>query len=384
MMALYICVLRECEWIAPFGLTAKRPSAGNMVTAHLPLMPQRFYMRGETKLSCGYGTKRPIPGGTAARGFIGICGWSFVPAPIFCRTEYTLIPQNSTIQIEAVLCPENATYPKVEWSITDAAGIPSYIATLEAIGKAAKITTIGDGEIWLRCMTRNGGEHMTIISQICLIAKGLGKPFLDPYEFIDGGLYTDTNAPLTNGNERGVATPRDRISYVGFQNVDFGSYGADTLTLPVFSLSPEPFPIDIWEGIPGEADSKKLFTVTYQSGSIWNTYIEETYALPRRIKGVKTICLGFNQKVHLKKFSFVRLEKGFSELAAAEYDALYGDTFRRAGDCVEGIGNNVTLRFQDMDFSKTRPNGIAITSKTPLKTNSIQLRLRHRKTGTEQ
>jgi len=287
---------------------------------------------------------------------------------------FALGPDCKTAHIKAVRMPENATWTDLEWEVTDAAGIPSLISSIKAKGDNTELTVFGDGEVWLRCMTRNGGEKVKIISQLCFSVSGLGVPFLNPYGFISGGLYTDTNEELSNGNERGVATPRGVESYVAFRRVDFGSYGADTITLPLFSLTPEPFPLEIWEGIPGEEKSEKLSTVTYTSGSKWNTYIPETYVLPRRLKGVCTVSFVLNQKVHIKGFSFEKPEKGFSKHLAAEHDALYGDSFTRRDMFVENIGNNVTLRFENMDFTSEVPSRIRICGRSPLENNSIHLR----------
>ena len=46
---------------------------------------------------------------------------------------------------------------------------------------------------------------------------------------------------LENGNEHGVATARDGESQVGFKNIDFGSYGSDEITVPIFALTDDPY-----------------------------------------------------------------------------------------------------------------------------------------------
>ena len=303
-----------------------------------------------------------------------------------------LNPENPSVLVRGRIRPENASYRDLEWRLTDRQGIPSNLGLLEVLDRESpetasgqddpvassqgmvRVTAVGDGEIWLRCMTRNGGREISLIAQRCFRGEGLGKPFLNPYGFIAGGLYTDTDAPLTNGNERGVATPRDRESYVGFRDVDFGSYGGDTLTLPLFSLTREPFPIDIWAGIPGTPGCEKLCTVTYTQGSRWNTYIPQTFTLPRRLKGVQSIAFGLRQKVHLKGFSFAG--KGFGAFTAGESDRLYGDHYRKAGSSVEDIGNNVTFEYHDLDFVEKQPRAIVLEGRTPLAVNSIQLRLK--------
>ncbi|MDR2931972.1 MAG: DUF4982 domain-containing protein [Oscillospiraceae bacterium] len=284
-----------------------------------------------------------------------------------------LSPERRSVEIKALIRPGNATYRDLIWAVTNAAGIQSTAATIEARGDSAVVTALGDGAVWLRCMTKNGGDKISLIAQQRLTVSGLGEAYLNPYGFISGGLYTDTSVELTNGNDRGVATLRDGVSHVGFRDVDFGDYGSDTITLPLFPLQQEPFPLEIWEGMPGEAGSEHVCTVTYKSGMKWNTYQEETYKLPRRFKGVTTICFVLRMKVHIKGFYFEK-QKAWARLAAGAHNDIYGDSFRLNGDCVEGIGNNVTLAFTDMDFSDRKVTGITIRGRTPLAGNTVHIR----------
>ncbi len=297
---------------------------------------------------------------------------------LHCEGGFRLGPQRPYADISAVIRPANASYTEVEWAVTDASGIPARTATLQAEGAKVRLTALGDGEVWLRCYSRNGTGKVRIISQLRFQADGLGGVLLNPYAFVAGGLYTHSNTTLTNGNEHGIATPREGESHVGFAGLDFGAYGADTLTLSIFSLTPPPFPIEIWAGMPDEAGAEKLCTVTYTGGSRWNTYIPQTYTLPRRITGVATLCFVFRQKVHLGGFVFQKPDKAFSRLAAADADAIYGDAFTPAGSRVENIGNNVTIRFTGLDFSVRTPQTFSLCGQTPLKVNPVQLRMARR------
>ena len=107
-------------------------------------------------------------------------------------------------------------------------------------------------------MTRNGTDIVKVISQLEFQAQGLGEANLNPYGFIAGGMYTYAEGDVGNGNEHGVSTARDGRTVVGFDHVDFGSFGSDRITLPVFELGGEECPIEIWEGIPGKPDSEML------------------------------------------------------------------------------------------------------------------------------
>ena len=278
------------------------------------------------------------------------------------------------ISVRAVVHPENATYGELEWRVTDKAGIDSGIAGLSASGDTAMVTAIGDGDIYVRCSARNGGDRTNLYSQLDFGITGLGRAHLNPYGFVSGGLYNRSNVELTNGNERGVATLRDGVSHVGFEGLDFGPVGADEISVPIFSLSGEPFPIEIWEGMPDDPDGRKLATVTYASGSRWNTYIAESYKLPARLKGVTTLCFVLRQKVHIKGFSFTKIEKAYEQLDARDYSVIYGDSYKVTREAIEGIGNNVTIEFDGMDFSGAGVSKLHICGRTPLDLNSIQLR----------
>ncbi len=275
--------------------------------------------------------------------------------------------------VRARTFPPDATYGDLRWRLTDAAGIDSPLGSLIVAedGRSTTLLPRGDGTAYVRCGPGNGKDHWAFISQIPVVFEGLGTPFLDPYAFVAGGLYNAGNVPLTNGNERGVATLRDGESDVGFRGLDFGPYGSDELILPLFPLDKEPFFFEIWEGLPLEG-GQKICTVLYDKGSLWNTYQEITCLLPRRLRGVTTLCFVFRQKVHLKGFRFVRKERAFARLAAGEHDAAYGDSYTLCGDAVEGIGNNVTLLFEGMDFGEQGAGSVRICWRSRHPRNSIQ------------
>ncbi len=263
--------------------------------------------------------------------------------------------------ISAKVFPSHATHADLTWRLTNAAGIDSPLGSLQIApdGRSVSVTARCDGEAYARCMASNGRNHPTLISTHRLEFTGKGRMFLDPYGFVSGGLYDASNVELTNGNERGVATLRAGESHVGFRNLDFGAFGSDAIALSLFPLGHEPFDFEIWEGMPLEG-GEKVYTARYDKGSVWNTYQEVSYTLPRRLRGVTTLCLVFRQKVHIKGFRFDKLQKAFERLEAAENDGLYGDAFTIVDGAAEGIGNNVTLTYQDMDFGSVGASRVAL------------------------
>ncbi|MDR0292946.1 MAG: DUF4982 domain-containing protein [Oscillospiraceae bacterium] len=270
--------------------------------------------------------------------------------------------------------PKGATWNDLRWRLTDAAGIDSPLGELSVSedGLSAVIKPKGDGEVWVRCEAGNGREHAAIISQTSLEITGMGSPFLDPYTFVSGGLANRSNVKLTNGNERGVVPAGGGESHIGFAGLDFGGYGSDELTVPLFPLSHDPFEFEIWEGMPEEG-GERLLTVPYDKGSVWNTYQDVRCKLPRRLRGVTALCFVFRQKVHIKGFVFTRYDKAFARLDAAENDGLSGDAFTINGGAVEGIGNNVTILFRDMDFGEAGAGSVTLNTRSALAANSVRL-----------
>ncbi|MDR2546315.1 MAG: DUF4982 domain-containing protein [Lachnospiraceae bacterium] len=277
--------------------------------------------------------------------------------------------------------PANATYDELEWRLTDSAGIDSPLGTLIVADdhRSAVIEPCGDGELWVRCATRNGRDHIVLISQVMLQTTGYGVPFLNPYNFVTGGLADRSNVKLGNGNERGIVSARDGDSYIGYSNLDFGSFGSDELIVPIFPLSHDPFDFEIWEGMPDEAGAERLAIVHYDLKPIWNTYQELKCQLSRRIRGVKTLCFVMRGKVHVKGFVFTRYEKAFMRLNAADNDGISGDSYTVKDTAVVNIGNNVSIVFTAMDFGEGGAGSITLSTRSALKGNSVQLMLDDRR-----
>ncbi|KUP21250.1 sugar-binding domain-containing protein [Paenibacillus sp. DMB5] len=292
---------------------------------------------------------------------------------ILCPEGTVLTPDKSGLPILVKLHPENATYHDVEWRITNAAGVDSNIATLEVKEQEVLITPLGDGDVFVRCGVRNGAEGIRIYSQMEIKLSGFGQAYLNPYEFISAAYHSSASYNLTNGNERGVATAREGESLICFERIDFGSYGADELTMPIFALDSEEYPIEIWEGIPGQSGAVLLDTVLYQKPSRWNVYQEETYKLSRQLRGITTISFILRKKIHLKGISFARRHKAFARLGALENSRVYGDTFSVTERSIEGIGNNVSLVYEDMDFGKQGAVRLQICGRSGLANNTVHL-----------
>jgi beta-galactosidase len=278
------------------------------------------------------------------------------------------------MRVRAKLYPENTSYQEVEWSVVNDAGIVSNIAKVVAFGHEVKVTALGDGEFRLRCTSKNGTDKTKLISQLEFKATGLGDAYKDPYGFISAGLYDYSKGEVGNGNERGVATSRDGETQVGFHDIDFGLYGSDTITIPIFALSSDEYSLQIWEGLPDEEGCELLADVIYQKPSKWNVYQEETYHLSKRLRGITSISFALHAKVHIKGFSFEKKNRAFEQNMAVECDNIYGDTFTITENSVEGIGNNVSLEYENMDFASEGASKIVIYGRSPIDKNTIHIR----------
>lgn len=298
--------------------------------------------------------------------------------------------QKKQMRITASIMPKEAAEmlkpQDLIWKAVNDAGIESPLAKVEPEKDAfaAKVTALGDGEFRVRCMVKNGTDKVKVISQLEFRVEGQGRAYLNPYEFIAGGLYTYAEGEVGNGNEHGVSTARDGRTVVGFDKIDFGNIGSDRITLPIFELGGEPCPIQIWEGIPGQEGSELLADVVYHKPSIWNVYREEAYTLKRRVKGIAQLCFVLNQKIHLKGFSFTPVQKAYEKLYAAETDAIYGDDFTILEKEIHKIGNNVTLEYHDMDFGQEGCECITICGRTQNDKNTIHISIADAITGEEE
>lgn len=292
---------------------------------------------------------------------------------LYCETGSRFTDSSREKTVTAAVFPADAMEQELYFEVVNDAGIESHLAKVEFSGNQAKVTALGDGSFRLRCIARNGTARAKVISQLEFTAEGLGQAYFNPYQFIAGGMYTWHEGDAGNGNEHGVSTARDGRTVIGYEGIDFGLFGSDRITLPIFELGSEECPIEIWEGIPGREGSELLLSAVYHKKSIWNTYQEETYCLPRRVKGITTISFVLNQKIHLKGFCFEQPDKARAKLMAGEADRIYGDKYTIDGNFVKDIGNNVTLEYADMDFGAEGVNSITICGKTANDVNSIRI-----------
>ncbi len=289
---------------------------------------------------------------------------------------------NDTITVEAHVEPPLADDQELTFRAVNDTGVTVNLVSLAQDGHRVVMKAKGDGSFRLFALSKSGTDKTRVMSQLEFTIDGFGQAYTDPYEFVAGSLYTSVpKGDVGCGNERGVATGRDGDTVVCYDNLDFGDVGSDEITIPIFALDDNEYPIQIWEGVPGEEGSEMVADVVYQKPSIWNVYQEDTFRLNRRLKGITGISFHVCQKIHIKGFSFTKIEKAWLELKAGEADGVYGDSFVRNDGRIEGIGNNVFLEFADMDFGTKNVTGIAIKGRAHNGSNTIHIRFYN---GTEE
>ena len=293
---------------------------------------------------------------------------------LIAEGERVFTPTRSKIGVQVKLHPANTSYRDLEWRVVSDGGIDSKLATFEVNEDGVCLTAQGDGHFRLRCASKNGTNSIRLLSELEFEAIGLGKLFKNPYAFIAGGLYDFSVGEVGNGNERGVATARGEETQIGFRDLDFGPSGSDTITIPFFALSSDPYPVQIWEGKPREKGSTLLADVVYQRESKWNVYQSDTYKLNKRLRGITSLWIVTHNKMHIKGFSFSQQNRAFYPTFATDYEQIYGDSYSIEGQRVEGIGNNVTIDFGELDFGQEGVNKIVLSGRTSLDKTIIQVR----------
>lgn len=285
-----------------------------------------------------------------------------------------LTPENNSTEVIAKIYPENANIQDLNWRVTNDSGVTVCEAQIQKIANNKIILKgIGDGKIRLRCTCNNLRNHVQIISQLEFEIKNMGKLSLDPYSFLSGSLYGKFFGDIGNGNERGVSMSRTGMSWVAYENLDFGKAGSNKVKIPIFELAGEPTCIRFWRGVPYEKTSKMIGQRIYHKPKIWNVYQDEVFTLDEKLVGVETFSIELNSKIHIKGFQFEKQNRAQEKIKATDYDTAYGDTYSVQDNMIKGIGNNVSLIFDEIDFGENGVSGIEICGSTPLKNNTIHI-----------
>ena len=282
--------------------------------------------------------------------------------------------EKDSITVEAKIEPPQATDREVIFRAVNDSGVPIPFVSMKQDGNKVTMKAEGDGSFRLFAMSKSGTDKIRIMSQLEFTVEGFGQAHKNPYDFISASLYDYVEGEIGNGMQKGVAMDAEGDTLLTYRNLDFGSMGSDEFTILLYALNNDEYPVQIWEGIPGEDGSELLADVIYQKPYIWNLYQSETFRLPRKLKGITTVSFLFRQKIIMKGFSFTGYEKAWLEIPATAADVMYGDSFSKVDYAVESIGNNVSLIFTGMDFGERQVKGISIKGRARKGSNTIHIR----------
>ncbi|MBO4389971.1 MAG: DUF4982 domain-containing protein [Lachnospiraceae bacterium] len=285
-------------------------------------------------------------------------------------------PGRTSRIMEAVISPANASFSDLKWRPVLDGGATANMAAITPLdehGHRALVEVKGDGDFRIRVTADNDQDHVEVMSHLECHAEGLGTASTDPYTFVVGSTYRKSSGNLGNGNERGYATANREMSYAAFTDCDFGLIGSDEVTIPIFELGGNPIELEFYDGIPGQGGDL-IGIGHYHKNSIWNTYQPETFRLTRKMKGLRTFSILMRDpKIHIKGFLFTKPEKAYERLKASDRSSVYGDSYTPDGDALTGIGNNVSVVFEDMDFLRGLSR-VTICGRAPKSANTIHIR----------
>ena len=274
-----------------------------------------------------------------------------------------LTPDCKELLVTAEIFPANATFRDIIFRVLTKDGIDSAAirVTPREDGCSALVTTLGDEETcYLYAFAANGKKHADVISSLELKSEGLGRATVNPYEFVNAIRYDASNQKPTLSFDGGAFTA-DEPTWVRYDNIDFGDYGSDTVTVPLFSFS-DVVPIEFWEGTPDEGEL--LFRGQYEAKSIYNTYQTNTFKLSKRLRGVTSLSIRVPFKLSLHGFIFTRIDKAWAEIGVTELVHASGDAYNVTKDGIFGISNNVDLGFGTFDFGERGARSITVTGRS--------------------
>lgn len=280
----------------------------------------------------------------------------------------------SSVVIRAHIYPENATYRDLSWRVLNEAGIEIDYAVLEVAEDGVRLIAKGDGEIRVRCITRNGGSAASVMSELTLYADGIGQAYINPYKEVAAGLGDVRHNYALEGIEHGISFMGEGT--VGYSYIDFGPNGTEEITVSIFANTDNAVCFKVWENDP-ELGGELVLEAVYHVKHEWMVFKKMTYRLSKRLTGKRKIFFTTGDSFNFKEFVFTEVEKAFSILYASECSSIYGDEFMRNGRCVEGIGNNVLIEYESMDFGEKGVENITVCGSSPLEKSSIQIRFSH-------
>lgn len=355
-----------------------------LVLQALPMTGHEEIFRAEGVSAEEENREYPVCGG-GSKGQVLELGCREIPvrkAELHLKGSNVLTKEKPETVIHAVLYPENTTYGELEWKAVNDTGITVNFAELIPMEGGVRVKASGDGEFRLKCCIRNGGSAVSVCSVLEMRAEGIGKAYLDPYKEIPAGLCNFRTERAGEGIEHGVnflgcESSSGQGKYecvVGYTNIDFGDFGTDEIVFPIFANTNDAVTFQVWEGNPKETGSVLLADCFYHKPPEWMVFKEQSYKLKKRLKGNTPLYIATDCSFQLRGIYFIKQEKAYVRLEAAECDTIYGDAYEINQGKVEKIGNNVSLIFKQLDFGKQGAGKVILNCRSYQSLNPVQIR----------
>ncbi len=289
------------------------------------------------------------------------------------RADKTILDENApTVLINARIYPENSSFKDIEWLCVLENGVQINLSEIKPILDGAVITAKGDGRYKIRAVCKNGSDVPSIYSELTFENQGFGNALTNPYSFVSASLYSFSNYPL-NVVERGAISGITQRTVIGFDDIDFGNFGSDEIVLSCGHCGGnEPIDVELWTGDPDNG-GELIQILDFEYNGQWDNFAPQVFKLSKRLKGITSIAFVISNHIIFGGFNFTKQNKAYEVLAPTENDGLYGDNYSIDDTSITGIGNNVVINFNDMDFASSTSK-ITICGRTKNERNSIQLR----------
>ena len=291
-------------------------------------------------------------------------------------TRTILEPETNAAGITARLFPENTDHRDIEYRCVLPNGADIGYSDIEITDYGAKITAKADGEYIIRASCKNGTAYSQIISEIHMKNDGFGTLMTDPYSFVPVTRAASGSRPISIVENNTVRTGEERL-VIGFENIDFGKTGTDTIQLSCGVNDYDMVPVEMWRGDPDNG-GRLVSVFEFRNNGLWNNFAPQEFKLPERMRGTENIAFVTEKNAVFGGFEFVPINRAFEHINAADNDEIYGDDYKEEGSRVIDIGNNVLLTFKGLDFGKGTTR-ITVCGRTVNALNPIQLRY----TGTD-
>lgn len=280
----------------------------------------------------------------------------------------TLTKHSPSAKIILTRYPANADDCEITWSAYSR-GVVTDSIKIEPAADGVTVTALADGEYRVRVSSKNGTPYDAIWSEICFTAEGIGELRINPYKWTPTVLADTVSAPNTKEASGGYRFFEEN-GYAIFKSVDFGKNGATELEVSLMRAHMEDFPFTVYDVTDGKNDLIGNFGFT--STAVWYVYSSNRYAINLPLTGVRDIKFVFSRAIVFGGFRFTEKNPAYEGISAADCDVVYGDAYEKREDGIYGIGNNVTVRFSELDLTKGA-SSVTVRAKTRSEHDSIRL-----------